>query len=208
MRSAPLRACAPALLGLLAACDPALPARCTDYGDEALEGYCLTREAAAATTPADVARICADAGSWRATCHEVWLLEALKGGGGRFPRADLLALALTDDARLLVLDGAPEADPVAQMAVCERSAGRYACDCVFHGLVRWAETRPSASEIARVALAPTQCAEQHASGIGMAIGCAGVGTCDGVRRTASCLAEATRSAGPGACGRPRVGVAP
>ena len=190
------------LLPLVAlSCTPASPT-CAELSDDALRGYCLVREVQHAGSPGEAIAICAGAGTWEATCREVWLIGAVRPGSA-YTAADLLPVALTDDSRMLVLDARPSTDALAQLAACERSTGQYVCDCTWHTMARWARAAPDDAEIRRVAAAAGSCGQQHAEGVGMAIGCSGTGDCAAVRDVRAC--ETAREAirrDPGPCTAP------
>ncbi len=171
------------------ACAPT-PTTCADRGDAALRGYCLIQEVQHAGSPAEAVATCAGAGSWEAACREVWLIGAVRPGSA-YTAAELLPVAATDDARMLVLDARPDADPLVQLAACEASTGRYVCDCTWHAMARWARTRPDEGEIRRVAAFAGPCAQQHAEGLGMAMGCSGTQGCASARDPRACETERT-----------------
>ena len=175
------------------------PTPCADRTDEAQRGYCLLHEVQSASTPAEAVAICAGAGTWTDACREVWLLRAMRPGTS-YTAADLLPIARADDARMMVLDGLPAADVATQLAACAQHTGQYVCDCTWHAMERWAQARPAEAELARVATLAGPCNQQRSTGLGLAIGCTGAGSCDLARDRQACVtAAAGARAEPSAC---------
>lgn len=135
--------------------------------------------ASVASTQADhtaMVAACAKSGPWEARCRTMWVERMLPMSGPQ-ARDLLLDSCIETDCTLRVLDTMPDPDVRVQAERCAHRAGTAATYCANHAWVRWAMTKPSAEEIARIASLPSDNRDAMASGVARAIGCWGVGTC-------------------------------
>ncbi len=152
--------------------DPCLPYEASKPAHD----WCMASFGSAQVDRAAMTAACANAGPWEARCHTMWV-ERLLPMSGPQARDTLLDACIETDCMLRVLDSMPDPDVRVQAERCMTRAGTAANYCANHAWVRWAMTKPSAEEIARVASLPTDNREAMASGIARAVGCWGVGTC-------------------------------
>jgi len=95
-------------------------------------------------------------GEWEAECRHAWVSGRMNSDSGFSTEALLSACGENPDCTFELLDFRPEEDPLDQINLCTRYAGRYARDCTGHALQRWWLTSPDKEEIERVSGTPLQ----------------------------------------------------
>ena len=142
------------LIGLVLACanHPEDGDPCAHYATvgAAPYGLCVRRHARGQSDPRRAATLCATLVPDESdACRMDWVLGAL--GGTATTQTLLEVCATAEDCAFYIVDNRPERDVFVQAAQCAAHAGRYQRDCLGHAWERWAEGRPTADELERVA---------------------------------------------------------
>lgn len=145
------------------------------YLHKDLYDYCVSTRVIAFPDPTSAASFCDQARDpWRSSCRTAWVERAISES--TLSKAQLLQFCETDDCRLQVQDGRPDADLLVQLKECE-TTGKYKEDCRGHAAQFWSSHSPQMSEIQRVATGTTEWAELRSDAIGTALRCLGVNDC-------------------------------
>ena len=155
-------------------------ASCASYADmpEVL-AYCRYQTVRQLPTLKRMEAACAAAGEWERDCRQAWVHDRMDPRSGVDTPTLMRACGSNADCAFELLDFRPIADPVEQVAFCQRYASHYLEHCAGHGMQRWWRSRPSEEEHARVAAAewPGTVARQVGYWLAVDVACSHVGTC-------------------------------
>lgn len=143
-------------------------------------GFCIYKSAGNLPSPMDVNRICPLAGDYERECRRSWVASRSDTSYGYATEALISVCAGDPDCAFEMLDKRPVSDVLVQLEYCAGSAGPYSSDCAVHAMERWMKAGPSLVEVQRVEAASTRFPQQVGYGVGMALACYGLGSCQGV----------------------------
>ena len=145
--------------------------------DPDLYGYCIYKYAGGFETIEQVNLQCGKAGTWENDCRHAWVAGRMNASSG-VPMDTLLEVCATNaDCAFELLDFRPSNEVTVQIKRCNKHAGEHAGNCIRHAMQRWYYTKPSASEVKRIAELPTNHPDKVGYWVAAIAQCQGVGEC-------------------------------